>query len=135
LEQATDAFRLFREQPTPELAQSAREGVRSALSPNDRLQQLYHPWTSYLIVPLFALANAGIVVSGGFLARAFTSPVTLGILAGYLLDALPSLGLTPDLRSKKSLRRCSWTVGWGLPRGKVRLKGIVLAVSRRLHAR
>ena len=72
------AFRSFREQPTPELARSARASVQSAISPNDRLQQLYHPWTSYVIVPLFALANAGIVISGDFLVRAFTSPVTLG---------------------------------------------------------
>ena len=64
---------------------TARESVRLAISPNDRLQQLFHPWTSYLIVPLFALANAGITVSGSFLARAFTSPVTLGILLGYVL--------------------------------------------------
>ena len=48
-------------------------------------QQLYHPWTSYVIVPLFALANAGIVLSGAFLARAYTSPVTLGILIGYVV--------------------------------------------------
>ena len=41
---------------------------RSAISPNERLQQLYHPWTSYVIVPLFALANAGIAIDGGFLA-------------------------------------------------------------------
>ena len=40
-----------------------REGVRAAISPNERLQQIYHPWTSYLIVPLFALANAGVVIS------------------------------------------------------------------------
>ena len=59
LERASDLFRSFREQPTPELAQSARAGLASALSPNERLQQLYHPWTSYVIVPLFALANAG----------------------------------------------------------------------------
>ena len=58
--------------------------MRLALSPNDRLQQLFHPWTSYLIVPLFALANAGITVNGSFLARAYTSPVTLGILLGYV---------------------------------------------------
>ena len=38
-----------------------RRGLTSTLSPNERLQQLYHPWTSYVIVPLFALANAGIV--------------------------------------------------------------------------
>jgi Na+/H+ antiporter NhaA len=43
LERATDLFRLFREQPTPELARSASAGLSSALSPNERLQQLYHP--------------------------------------------------------------------------------------------
>ena len=61
LERATDLFRSFREQPTPELARSASAGLQAAVSPNARLQQLYHPWTSYVIVPLFALANAGIV--------------------------------------------------------------------------
>jgi hypothetical protein len=53
----------------------------AAISPNDRLQQLFHPWASYLIVPLFALANAGRTISGSFLAHAFTSPITLGIRA------------------------------------------------------
>jgi Na+/H+ antiporter NhaA len=77
LERATERFRLFREQPTPELARFASEGLRSAVSPNERLQQQFHPWTSYVIVPLFALANAGIVIDGGFLERAFTSPITL----------------------------------------------------------
>ena len=48
LEQASESFRLFREQPVPELARDARESVRLAISPNDRLQQLFHPWTSYL---------------------------------------------------------------------------------------
>jgi protein-disulfide isomerase len=46
------------------------------MSPNDRVQQLFHPWTSYLVVPLFALANAGITVDGSLLARTYTSPVT-----------------------------------------------------------
>jgi Na+/H+ antiporter NhaA len=85
LERASEVFRMFREQPTPDLAQSAREGVRTALSPNDRMQQLFHPWTSYVIVPLFALANAGIAINPGFLARAYTAPVTLGILIGYVV--------------------------------------------------
>ena len=85
LERATDLFRLFREQPTPELARSARAGVATAISPNDRLQQKFHPWTSYVIVPLFAVANAGIAINAGFLGRAFTSTITLGILIGYVL--------------------------------------------------
>ena len=67
LERATDLFRLFREQPTPELERTRAPGFASAISANERLQQLYHPWTSYVIVPLFALANAGIAINGGFL--------------------------------------------------------------------
>ena len=59
LERATERFREFREQPTPELARSAGAQLRAATPPNERLQQLFHPWTSYVIVPLFALANAG----------------------------------------------------------------------------
>ena len=69
LEQVTELTRSFREQPTPELARSAQLGVASAISPNERLQHRLHPWTSYLIVPLFALANAGIHVDGGVAAR------------------------------------------------------------------
>ena len=85
LEQATDAFRLFREQPTARLAAEAREVVRGAISPNERLQERYHSWTSYVIVPLFALANADIKISGSFLAHAYTSPATLGIMIGYIV--------------------------------------------------
>jgi protein-disulfide isomerase len=84
LEDATGLVRAFREQPTPELAREAKQGLTSTLSPNARLQSLYHPWTSYLIVPLFALANAGVVLSGGFLTHAYTAPITLGVLVGYV---------------------------------------------------
>ena len=85
LERATAAARSFREQPTPELARSAQLGVIMAISPNERLQYNLHPWTGYLIVPLFALANAGVHVTGGLLGDAVTSPITLGIVIGYVV--------------------------------------------------
>ena len=85
LEDVTVLVRRFREQPTPELARTAQAGLVSMLSPNERLQTFYHPWTSYVIVPLFALANAGIVLNAGFLARAYAAPVTLGVLVGYVV--------------------------------------------------
>jgi Na+/H+ antiporter NhaA len=85
LERATVLARTFREQPTPELARSAQEGVASAISPNERLQYSLHPWTSYVIVPLFALANAGVHVTGALLGAAASSPITLGILGGYVI--------------------------------------------------
>src|SRR5262249_42095000 len=92
LESATDRFREFREQPTADLARDARTSLRAALPPNERLQAIYHPWTSYVIVPLFALANAGIVINGGFLSDAFSSPITLGILLGYVIGKPIGIG-------------------------------------------
>jgi Na+/H+ antiporter NhaA len=85
LEEVTYVTRRFREQPTPELARTAQLQVAAAISPNDRLQYRLHPWTSHAIVPLFALANAGIHIDGELLERAMTSPITLGIALGYVL--------------------------------------------------
>jgi Na+/H+ antiporter NhaA len=85
LEQVTQLTRSFREQPTPALARSAQLGVASAISPNERLQYRLHPWTSFAIVPLFALANAGIHLDGGLLGDAVGSPITLGIVFGFVV--------------------------------------------------
>jgi Na+/H+ antiporter NhaA len=85
LERATAVVRSFREQPTPELARMAQLSLASAISANERLQYRLHPWTSYVIVPLFALANGGIHLTGGLLAAAVASPVTLGIALGYAI--------------------------------------------------
>jgi Na+/H+ antiporter NhaA len=129
LEQASEAFRMFREQPTAELAQSARNEVRTAISPNDRLAQLFHPWTSYVIVPLFALANAGIVLNAGFLAKAYTSPVTLGIVVGYLVGKpLGTVGCA-WLVTKLSHGRVRPSVGWGAVAGAGTVAGIGFTVS------
>ncbi len=129
LERATGLFRDFREQPTPELAQSARIGLVAAVSPNERLQQLYHPWTSYLIVPLFALANAGIPISGSFLARAYTSPITLGILVGYVVGKPIGITGVSWLVTRLSRGRLRPTVGWAAIAGNGAIAGIGFTVS------
>ena len=129
LEQASESFRLFREQPVPELARDARESVRLAISPNDRLQQLFHPWTSYLIVPLFALANAGITVSGSFLARAYASPVTLGILLGYVVGKPAGTVGAAWLLARVSRGAIRPPVGWAAVTGAGAVAGIGFIVS------
>jgi Na+/H+ antiporter NhaA len=129
LEQATDLFRSFREQPTPELARSARVGLQAAVSPNARLQQLYHPWTSYVIVPLFALANVGIAIDADFLSRAYSSPITLGILFGYVLGKPVGITGVSWVLTRMSGGRLRPPVGWAAVAGGGAIAGIGFTVS------
>ncbi|MEJ8639297.1 Na+/H+ antiporter NhaA [Streptomyces sp. MS2.AVA.5] len=129
LEAASGLFRRFREQPTPELERSVRRGLASAVSTNERLVQMYHPWTSYVIVPLFALANAGIPVGADELARAFTSPVTLGILAAYVVGKLVGVLGSTALVTRLTRRRLRPPVGWGSVAAAGSISGAGFTVS------
>jgi Na+/H+ antiporter NhaA len=129
LQRATQRFREFREQPTAELARAAGVELRSATSPNERLQQLFHPWTSYAIVPLFALANAGIAINGSFLRQAFSSPITLGILVGYVVGKPVGILGSSWLVTRVSSRRLQPPVGWVAVAGGGTIAGIGFTVS------
>jgi Na+/H+ antiporter NhaA len=129
LERATDLFRLFREQPTPELARSARAGLESAVSPNERLQNTFHPWTSYAIVPLFAVANAGIAIDGAFLERGASSPITLGIVLGYVVGKPLGILGTSWLVTMLSRGRLRPPVGWAAVAGGGAIAGIGFTIS------
>jgi Na+/H+ antiporter NhaA len=104
LERATALARSFREQPTPELARSAQQGLLSAISANERMQYDLHPWVSYVVLPLFALANAGVHVTGSLLEVAISSPITLGIVVGYLVGKPAGIFAGSWLASRPSLR-------------------------------
>ena len=129
LEQATARVRRFREQPTPEMARAASISLSESISPNGRLQDTFHPWASYVIVPLFALANAGLVISGAFLARAFTSPVTLGILAGYVAGKPIGTAGAAWLVTAVSRGRLRPPAGWAAVTGAGTIAGIGVTVS------
>jgi Na+:H+ antiporter, NhaA family len=62
-----------------------RKLARSAVSVVEWLEHRIHPWTSFLIVPLFALANAGIPLSDEALAGALTAPVAWGVVVGLVV--------------------------------------------------
>jgi len=74
----------LRREPGPEAARLLSIGAQGSVSANDRLQYLLRPWTSFLIVPLFALANAGVALDSELLSRAVTSPVTIGVFIGLV---------------------------------------------------
>jgi Na+/H+ antiporter NhaA len=131
LERATELTRSFREQPTPELAYLAQRGLTSAISPNERLQYRLHPWTSFVVVPLFALANAGIHVNAHVLSGALSSAVTIGIVLAYVLGKpLGILGASwLGTRSVLGGARTKLAVTWPGLAGTGAVAGIGFTVS------
>ncbi len=136
LERATELTRSFREQPTPELAYIAQRGLTATISPNERLQYRLHPWTSFLVVPLFALANAGIHVNSHVLSDAVSSPVTLGILLAYVLGKPLGILSASWLGTRRALGGSSrLVVTWPGLAGAGTVAGIGFTVSLLIAAR
>ena len=129
LEDAGARWRLFREQPTAEFAVEASRTLARTISPNERLQHAFHPWTSYLIVPLFALANAGVRLDGESVAHALGSPVTLGIVAGLVVGKPIGIVLTTWLFSRRRLGGVPLTVPWPPLVGAGAVAGIGFTVA------
>ena len=129
LERASSHFREFREEPTAELARTASVGLTAALSPNARLQPFYLPWTSYVIVPLFALANAGFVIDRAFLERAAQSPVTWGIVLGYVVGKPVGIVTGTWLVTRLSAGRIRSPLGWAALAGSGTIAGTGFTVS------
>jgi len=57
------------------------------------LEHALHPWTSFVIVPIFALVNAGVSLTGDDISNALASPVTLGIVGGLVVGKLAGITL------------------------------------------
>ncbi len=85
VEHALDLARTFRQSPNTEYARAAANSLRESISINERLQSAYAPYVAYVILPLFALANAGVVISPEILAGAMTSALTWGIVIGLVV--------------------------------------------------
>lgn len=129
LREVTEDFRRFREQPTSELSRDARASLRSAVSPNERWQVLLHPFTSFVVVPLFALANAGTPLGGDTLRTAFTSAITLGILAGYVIGKPIGIAVGSTAVAKLSRGRVHLPVGLASVVGGGASAGVGFTVS------
>ncbi|MDH6182241.1 Na+/H+ antiporter NhaA [Microbacteriaceae bacterium SG_E_30_P1] len=84
VEQALDLAHMFRQSPNSEYARQAANSLRESISINERLQSAYAPYIAFVILPLFALANAGVEISPEILAAAAMSPITWGIVAGLV---------------------------------------------------
>jgi NhaA family Na+:H+ antiporter len=99
---------------------SAELAVRSGLSPLERIETLLHPWVGYLIMPVFALANAGVVVEPAY----FSDPLALSVVAGMVVGKPLGIVLFSGLAVKTGLARLPAGVTWGAVAGGGCLAGI-----------
>lgn len=129
VEDAERLTRRFRQSPSPELARAARLGVDRAVSVNERLQRLYHPYTSCVVVPVFALANAGVRLGGGTLDAALRSPLTWGIVAGLVVGKLVGITGATLLAARLRLGTMPPGLGTGQIAGGAALSGIGFTIS------
>lgn len=85
VEQALELARTFRQSPNSAYARQAVNSLRESISINERLQSAYAPYVAYVILPVFALANAGVQLTGSILADAFRSQITWAIIIGLVI--------------------------------------------------
>ncbi|GAA2604742.1 Na+/H+ antiporter NhaA [Actinomadura fulvescens] len=115
--------------PSPELAREATRSVQRTVSVNERLQFRLHPWTSYVIVPIFALANAGVRLDAETLRRAATSPITLGIALGLVAGKFAGVTLGAWIPLRLRWGDLPGDLVWGQILGGAAVAGIGFTVS------
>jgi Na+:H+ antiporter, NhaA family len=103
--------------------------TREAISPLNRIEHALHPWTSIAVVPIFALANAGIVLDRGSIDAALGSRVTLGIVLGLVIGKPLGLVLGAAFAVRFGLSRRPPGVSWLHLVGLGGLAGIGFTIS------
>jgi NhaA family Na+:H+ antiporter len=103
--------------------------IEATESPLDRLLRVVHPWSSYLVLPVFALANSGVEVSPETAARALNSAVTLGVGAGLILGKPIGILLFAWIAVRLAVADPLAGVNWKQLAGAGLLAGIGFTVS------
>jgi Na+/H+ antiporter NhaA/predicted DsbA family dithiol-disulfide isomerase len=129
VERVTRLVRAFRQSPLPGIGRTAAQGLRRAMSVNERLQVILHPWVSFVIVPVFALANAGVDLRGGTLGQALRSPVTWGVVLGLVVGKFIGIGAGAEGTVRLGLGTLPRGVKFGHVLGGGALSGLGFTVS------
>jgi Na+/H+ antiporter NhaA len=135
LERGSELTRSFRLDPSPERAHAATLTLTGAISPNERLQYRLHPWTSLVVVPIFALANAGLHIDSAVIGDALTSPITWGIVVAFTLGKPLGILSAAWITAKGAPRRGKLPVGWRELLGTANSAGVAFTVSLLIASR
>ncbi len=102
---------------------------REAVSPLIRMEHALHPWSAYVVLPVFALANAGVAVTVDGMGEALTGPVGLGILLGLVIGAPIGGILFPLTVARLTGTRLPGSLDWAAIAAMAPLKGIGFTVA------
>ncbi|NVN53002.1 Na+/H+ antiporter NhaA [Mycolicibacterium hippocampi] len=129
VEKAVDQIRAFRQSPNSEYARAASRSLRESISINERLQTTVGPTVGFVILPLFALVNAGVRLDSQSLSTALRSPLTWGIVAGLVIGKF--VGITGATWFMRRTRLGELSPGLTLRRiaGGAALSGIGFTIS------
>ncbi|WP_418769159.1 Na+/H+ antiporter NhaA [Mycobacterium neumannii] len=92
VEEVVARIRAFRQSPNSRYAREVTRGLRDSISINERLQTSVGPYVSFLVLPLFALVNAGVQLDAQTVSAALRSPLTWGVVAGLVVGKF--IGIT-----------------------------------------
>ena len=129
VERAASMFRAFRQSPMASIGYSAKRELERAVPMNERLQTSLHPWVGFVIVPVFALANAGVDLRGGTLGDALGSSITWGVVLGLVAGKLVGVGAGALGAARLRLGNLPQGVGSGQVVGGAAISGIGFTVS------
>ncbi|WP_162051357.1 Na+/H+ antiporter NhaA [Pontibacter pamirensis] len=104
------------------------DNCEEALSPLHRLEHTLHPWVAYAIMPIFALANAGIFIDAS-LTAGFSNPISWGIILGLILGKPVGIIVFTGLASVTGLVTKPETFNWSQVVGAGLLGGIGFTMS------
>ncbi len=117
------------ERPSAEGARLASLAASATVSPNERLQQWLHPWSAYVVIPAFGLANAGVRLDEGTLRHAAASPVTLGIVLALVLGNAAGISAASALALRTGLGTLPGRVRYSHLFGGAVLAGVGFTIS------
>ncbi|MBF8187758.1 Na+/H+ antiporter NhaA [Nonomuraea sp. K274] len=126
---AGEAVQGFTSEPSAQAAREATLRVQRAVSVNERLQLRLLPWSGYVIVPIFALANAGVRLDGETLRAALTSPVSIGVALGLLVGKFAGIALGTWLPLRLGWGILPGNLVWGQLLGGAAVSGIGFTVA------
>jgi NhaA family Na+:H+ antiporter len=110
------------------LLQGIEDCTQAVEAPLQRLEHTLHPWVAYLIMPVFALANAGVDLRTDIIA-AFVNPITLGIILGLVVGKQIGITLMAWLVTRIGLSKKINGVTWKQIYGASLLAGIGFTMS------